>query len=443
MNRKIAIIATNFLKSFIEDTLEELNVNFQYHIFTYEKFEDIKDIYQEISSEYDGILTSGSFPAHMIHLYYPQESRPIIGFNTDDTAMYRLLLKLLNENRNLDFTRVCADIFEVFNTEIAAFVEGRESLPDIANLSEQEFTLETMQHLEEQQFEKHVNLWKSGQTDLSITRFSSLMPRLMNAGVKVYFPFPSIHYIQETCNRLLSEIEKKELADLQPGVIIIRLLGSQTSSGYLHELESNYVRLENMVMEIFGNSITEFSLHRYHYGLEILAAKKEIIKMTDNLSKDGLLTELRKRKAGWNFCIGYGFGAGLAQARLNALNACHEAELKKNTSYLITEREELIGPLASEQLDAFTIDNQSYRNVKSSLSPITVSKVLSALEASPGKEISAQELAYRLGITKRSANRFLSTLESEGAIEVAYKKRSTSRGRPESVFKRTNKNDGS
>ena len=81
--------------------------------------------------------------------------------------------------------------------------------------------------------------------------------------------------------------------------------------------------------------------------------------------------------------------------------------------------------------------------MKSSLSPITVSKVLSALEASPGKEISAQELAYRLGITKRSANRFLSTLESEGAIEVAYKKRSTSRGRPESVFKRTNKNDGS
>ena len=191
-----------------------------------------------------------------------------------------------------------------------------------------------------------------------------------------------------------------------------------------------------MVMEIFGNSIIEFSLHRYHYGLEILAAKKEILKMTDNLTKDGLLTELRKHKANWNLCIGYGFGAGLAPARLNALNACHEAELKKNTSYLITEREELIGPLASEQLDAFTIDNQSYRNVKSSLSPITVSKVLSALEAAPGKEISAQELAYRLGITKRSANRFLSTLESEGAIEVAYTKRSTSRGRPENVFRR-------
>ena len=153
MNRKIAIIATNFLKEFIEDTLQKLNVNFQYHIFTYEKFEDIKEIYPKIGPEYDGVLTSGSFPAHMIRLYYPQESRPIQGFNTDDTALYRLLLKLLNQNRNLDFTRVCADIFEVFGSDLIAFVEGRETLPNITNLSEQEFTLETMQNLEETQFQ--------------------------------------------------------------------------------------------------------------------------------------------------------------------------------------------------------------------------------------------------------------------------------------------------
>ena len=33
---------------------------------------------------------------------------------------------------------------------------------------------------------------------------------------------------------------------------------------------------------------------------------------------------------------------------MNALNACHEAELKKNTSYVVTEKEELIGPLGVE-----------------------------------------------------------------------------------------------
>ena len=47
---------------------------------------------------------------------------------------------------------------------------------------------------------------------------------------------------------------------------------------------------------------------------------------------------------------------------------------------------------------------------------------MSALEASAEKEITAQELAFRLGVTKRSANRFLSTLEREEILKVAYKK---------------------
>ena len=93
--------------------------------------------------------------------------------------------------------------------------------------------------------------------------------------------------------------------------------------------------------------------------------------------------------------IGYGFGAGIAQARLNALNACHEAELKKNTSYVVTEKEELIGPLGVEATETFMVDNQSYRDIKSKLSPITVSKVMSALEASAEKEITAQVRSYK------------------------------------------------
>ena len=439
MGKRIAVITTDFLSRFTEDMIHELDMGFQYHIFTYKTFEDIKEIYEKIGSEYDGILASGSFPAHMIRLYYPEEKRPIACFNTDDTAMYRLLLKLLQEDRKLDFNRVYADIIELFGGNLKAFVEGREAMPDLSVLSDDTFTMERMQKLEEEQYEKHLNLWKKGKTDLSITRFSSIVTRLRENGVKVYFPYPGRGYVQNVCERLLSDIEKQEMEERQPGVIVIRLLKTGDFSSYMRELDVDYVRLENMVMEMFGHSITEFSLHRYHYGLEILAAKKEVLSITENLSKDGLFAELKKLKTGWNFCIGYGFGSGIAQARLNALNACHEAELKKNTSYIVTEKEELIGPLGAEAAETFMIDNQSYRDIKSKLSPITVSKVMSALEAAAEKEITAQELAFRLGVTKRSANRFLSTLESEGVLEVAYKKRTTSRGRPESVFVRKEK----
>lgn len=192
--------------------------------------------------------------------------------------MYRLLLKLLQQNRKLDFRRVYADIMELFGGNLTAFVEGREAMPDLTILSNETFTLERMQKLEEEQYEKHLNLWKEGKTDLSITRFSSIVKRLKEQGVNVYFPYPGQQYVQNVCERLLSDIEKRELEERQPCVIVVRLLGQENSVSYLRELDSNYIRLESMMMEMFGNGITEFSLHRYHYGWRFLQPKKMFLK---------------------------------------------------------------------------------------------------------------------------------------------------------------------
>lgn len=47
MGKKIAIIATDFLEQFLENMITELDMGFQYHIFTYKKFEDIREIYKK------------------------------------------------------------------------------------------------------------------------------------------------------------------------------------------------------------------------------------------------------------------------------------------------------------------------------------------------------------------------------------------------------------
>ena len=66
MKRKIAVIATEYIKEFLQSMLGDLDVD--YCIFTYKTFSDIQYIYEKVTEEFDGILTSGSFPAHMIHL---------------------------------------------------------------------------------------------------------------------------------------------------------------------------------------------------------------------------------------------------------------------------------------------------------------------------------------------------------------------------------------
>ena len=95
LNRKIAVIVTELLKDFTDSILKKFSDRFSYRIFTYHVFEDIPQIAQQITEEFDGILTSGSFPAHMLKLSCPTERRPVAFFNTDDAALFRLLLKLL------------------------------------------------------------------------------------------------------------------------------------------------------------------------------------------------------------------------------------------------------------------------------------------------------------------------------------------------------------
>ena len=45
MGKKIAIIATDFLEQFIKDMITELDMGFQYHIFTYAKNSKILRIF--------------------------------------------------------------------------------------------------------------------------------------------------------------------------------------------------------------------------------------------------------------------------------------------------------------------------------------------------------------------------------------------------------------
>ena len=49
MVRKIAVIATEFLEEFICKTLDELNLGFTYRIFTYHTFQDLKEIYKDMT----------------------------------------------------------------------------------------------------------------------------------------------------------------------------------------------------------------------------------------------------------------------------------------------------------------------------------------------------------------------------------------------------------
>lgn len=137
-------------------------------------------------------------------------------------------------------------------------------------------------------------------------------------------------------------------------------------------------------------------------------------------------------------CIGYGIGQDLYHARINAQKANRESELHADyDSFLVDDQEHLIGPLGShDPLIISSIPSEvSYDAAKkSSLSSLTVQKILTAFQHAPKSQLTSQELADRLSITQRSANRYLSSMEKTQILEIVGERRITSKGRPERIY---------
>ena len=67
MKRKIAVIATEYIKEFLQSMLADRD--FDYCIFTYKTFSDIQHIHKNVTEEFERHSNLRSvFLSHMIHL---------------------------------------------------------------------------------------------------------------------------------------------------------------------------------------------------------------------------------------------------------------------------------------------------------------------------------------------------------------------------------------
>ena len=75
-----------------------------------------------------------------------------------------------------------------------------------------------------------------------------------------------------------------------------------------------------------------------------------------------------------------------------------------------------------------------YLRKKTGLSSLTLHRVISVIQQKNTNSISAEELAFFLNVTVRSASRILSKLEASGAAIVAQQRQLNLRGRPTKIY---------
>ncbi|WPV46334.1 hypothetical protein CDIFJ21_31350 [Clostridioides difficile] len=63
---KIAVITTEFLKEFVDNSIKKLNINAEIEIYIYRDFSHVGDLYLEIEDRFDGFAVSGPSPKKLL-----------------------------------------------------------------------------------------------------------------------------------------------------------------------------------------------------------------------------------------------------------------------------------------------------------------------------------------------------------------------------------------
>ncbi|HBG5345517.1 TPA: hypothetical protein KQG29_002922 [Clostridioides difficile] len=63
---KIAVITTEFLKEFVDNSIKKLNINAEIEIYIYKDFSHVGDLYLQIEDRFDGFAVSGPIPKKAI-----------------------------------------------------------------------------------------------------------------------------------------------------------------------------------------------------------------------------------------------------------------------------------------------------------------------------------------------------------------------------------------
>ncbi|MEG0774200.1 hypothetical protein [Clostridium sp.] len=435
MTTKIAIITTKFLHHFIEEMLGKMQLECDFQILEYTGFNNISEIYTSLEDEVDGFMVSANVAQFAIEKSVKSPKKPIVWFGSDLVGLYQLLLELFIKNRNLDINRVIMDfLIPIRENTTCAEMVGKENLTFIENDMKKwlkNSTIQDLHSLEKDTTKKIITLWHQGKIDLSICFYSSIMPILQENGVPCIFAYPTLEHIKECINTLLSTIKINQMRENLPVVISVSKQGNKNTD----DSDIDTVSLQKCLLDFNKENMTDFLIQKSNDGFDVYTSLRITNHITHFL-EDCQLRRYLEEHLTFKVCIGYGIGNNIIEAKNNASDAKKEAILTDN-SFIMDEKHNLIGPLNTEHFLVITseITPEIHKIAEQSkLSSLTIQKLASIIKIMGTSQLTTQDLAARLSVTVRNANRILSNLEKSGFASILYNKSSNSKGRPIKVY---------
>ncbi|MFE4708833.1 transcriptional regulator [Peribacillus simplex] len=429
MIRLAVIIAHNSLEEIkpIEPLVKD---RCELTFLTYRSLDAITNLYVENHLFFDGIIMN-----NLSYLYLEEKIKtfktPTYTYMINERDFYRTLFKINRTHKDLDYSRVCIDFISEKNNYLG--------LKDM--LSDEEFPYivdwKLNDNIYEDVLDQHITLSRQGRIDLTITGLSNTLEQLNEKGIKTIRCYPSMETILETFEQAINEIELRQLLENRIVIGNITLENINFSLGTSNDLELKQMLLYKSLLEYSTENKTPFTIQKGSLCFEIITSYKDLKQLTNSFTTCSVLNYL-KENLPFKVNIGWGIGNTMYEARIKAQSANKEAQIHPFGSIVITENDQIIGPLGEESCIEYSnsIDPEMEKlSNKLGISILQIQKITSIISKTNSNELSSEDVSFYLGITPRGANRILNKLKEKGVAEIIYQKQEKLRGRPRKIYK--------
>lgn len=443
MQMKLAILAAGQLLSYIKAKLQdsvfkELEVSIT--ALDYRNFSYISQLYTEIELDYDGFLICGTAAYHALEKGVLSLRKPTVIFEVGLESIYYSLLDLLRKNRSLDLKRVVIDIFLPFNTQNTAesMIELDEPGFKITKTEVfwKDYSLDELKSIEDHVFNLILDKWEHGEIDYVLSRYSTIYPRLVERQIPCTFVYSSVYQLLRAVKDCISAIDIAGMKEYMPGVIAVFRAARPSSDIAPDDMDMDVLTLQKALLEFNKEYLTDYQLQKHLNGFYIFTNLKTLHRITGHFSGCSLSAFLGKH-LDFKTDIAYGFAQDIAQARSNASAALRVSAREKHV-YAMNESGTLLGPLDLDTSLIPTCELTPQLELlasRSRLSPLTIQKLKTIVDANASNEITIAELSEKLGVKQRNANRILTNLLQSQDAEIIGARASGTKGRPTKVYR--------
>ena len=190
---------------------------------------------------------------------------------------------------------------------------------------------------------------EQGKVDLTFTRTPVLANKLEQYSINHVVVFPSEESMLEKINQLFKEIDLQHLIENRVVIGNITIKNSEKNDEEIKDVEFKKIMLNKSLLDIVKRKIVPFILQKNHLGFEIITTYRKVLKeFTKDFTSCSMLNYL-SNELPFKVNSGWGIGNTIYEARNNAVIANRQTKGSiSNVSFIVTENEQIIGPLGEE-----------------------------------------------------------------------------------------------